>query len=129
MLSASPACLALPARADDLLFTSTRDSVTSQLYRMAQDGSQIKRATVEPMVAAHIARPADGKRTAFVALRQGRHGLYLLDLATGQARQLTDDEAMESTPVWSPDGQQIVFQSYGDQTPASSTWTAPACAG
>ena len=81
--SASPACLAWPAQADDLLFTSTRDSGTLELYRMAQVGSQIKRATVKPMVAAPIAGSADDKSAAFVCLRQGRHDLYLLDIGAG----------------------------------------------
>ncbi|MBZ0289313.1 MAG: hypothetical protein K8I30_16960, partial [Anaerolineae bacterium] len=50
----------------------------------------------------------------FVVYESSRHGnwdLYLIDMATGQEYRLTDDEAEDINPFWSPDGSRIVFQS------------------
>jgi dipeptidyl aminopeptidase/acylaminoacyl peptidase len=35
--------------------------------------------------------------------------LYVLDVASGEARQLTDDRWMNSAPVWSPDGRRLAY--------------------
>jgi dipeptidyl aminopeptidase/acylaminoacyl peptidase len=49
------------------------------------------------------ARPDNGRNTRW------KTELYVVDLATGAARQLTHNVAPESTPVWSPDGTWILF--------------------
>ncbi|MBI4519411.1 MAG: PD40 domain-containing protein, partial [Gemmatimonadetes bacterium] len=40
--------------------------------------------------------------------------LWTLPIEGGQARQITDYLGDARQPAWSPDGQQIVFQSYRD---------------
>ena len=57
----------------------------------------------------------DGKRIAFGATRdpdlgsQDTEQIYVLNLADGHLRKLTDSGGPNSRPKWSPDGQQIAF--------------------
>jgi Tol biopolymer transport system component len=53
----------------------------------------------------------DGTRLAFVSFRDGNSEIYLLDLRTGQLRNLTNYPGSDASPVWSPDGSMIAFES------------------
>lgn len=101
----------------ELMFTSNRDNGRFQMFRMHLDGSRVQRVIGESMEATHIAWSPDGKSVAFASVRKGQPDLYIVDLATGLPRPLTNDAALESTPVWSPNGGQLVYQSYRDSTP------------
>jgi len=46
---------------------------------------------------------------AFVSDRGGQVDLWLTDIETGQLWQLTNDTAIESYPVWSPDGTRLAY--------------------
>ena len=106
-----------PTPAGEILFTSNRDGGIFQLYRMANDGSGVRRVTREPMEATQVDVSADRTKAVFVSVKQGRPDLYVADLASGQVQQLTDDAAMEATPMWSPDGKSVVYQSYRSGSP------------
>ena len=61
----------------------------------------------------------DGKRVA-LAVRETANGPYdvaILDLATRDLRKLTVNAASDRSPVWSPDGQSIVFVSMRPDAP------------
>ncbi len=45
------------------------------------------------------------------------HALWLLDLASGEHRPLTQGIASDTNPTWSPDGREIAFQSTRDGKP------------
>ena len=49
----------------------------------------------------------DGNSIAFTY----KGNIYITDAKGGQARQLTTNPAYDSTPMWTPDGQNIVFSS------------------
>jgi hypothetical protein len=53
----------------------------------------------------------DGKTIAFHAFAKGKGDIFLLDVATGAVRNLTDDDAYDSSPTFSPDGRAIVYSS------------------
>jgi Tol biopolymer transport system component len=55
----------------------------------------------------------DGTRAAVSLLdsRVGTRDLWVFDVARGVKTRLTSDRAEENTPVWSPDGSRIVFDS------------------
>jgi dipeptidyl aminopeptidase/acylaminoacyl peptidase len=59
--------------------------------------------------------PPGGGRAAFtltefdLAGNTSKSSLWLLDLATGEARQLTRGDGTDSGPAWSPDGKKIAF--------------------
>ena len=42
--------------------------------------------------------------------------LYLVDLATGNSRQMTSGKYRDGSPDWSPDGSRIAFVSNRDET-------------
>lgn len=69
----------------------------------------------------------DGTQLVFESARTGAPDLWVLDFATGEARQLTSDLRADRHPFWSPDGQWILFESErGRQT---DLWVVPAAGG
>jgi Tol biopolymer transport system component len=50
-----------------------------------------------------------GDEVVFVGIAGGVSDLYIVDLADGKLRRLTDDRFAELHPQWSPDGKAIVF--------------------
>jgi len=61
---------------------------------LSPDGKQVAVAKLTP-------RPVAGVQA----------DVWLMDLATGRAKRLTDDPAGDFDPTWSPDGKYIVFES------------------
>jgi dipeptidyl aminopeptidase/acylaminoacyl peptidase len=53
----------------------------------------------------------DGKQVLFESTRAGTPQLFVIDLAGGEARKLTDISTGAGTAVWSPDGSHIAFVS------------------
>jgi hypothetical protein len=53
----------------------------------------------------------DGATLAFHAFSGGRGDIYLLDLASGEVRNFTDDDAYDAAPTFSPDGTLIIYTS------------------
>ncbi len=51
----------------------------------------------------------DGSAVAFSGMSRGLSDLWVLDLSTGQVRQLTNDPFADLQPAWSPDGRRIAF--------------------
>lgn len=52
-----------------------------------------------------------GTEIAFESNREGSADLFVVTLASGAARRLTDSTAADARPVWSPDGRWIAFHS------------------
>ena len=46
-----------------------------------------------------------------IADAEGRYDLWLIDVLRGVPSRLTTDPADEREPVWSPDGQELLFTS------------------
>ncbi len=51
----------------------------------------------------------DGGRVAFTSLRDGRAGVYLMDLATNEVKRLSRPVNYERSPAWSPGGETIAY--------------------
>ncbi len=51
----------------------------------------------------------DGKEIVFSGYDSGIHDLWIVNVASGQLRQLTNDKHAELMPQWSPDGKTIAF--------------------
>ena len=54
----------------------------------------------------------DGRRIVFRSIRDDNSEVWLLDLESGDDRNLTDDPATDIEPDWSPDGEWLVFASH-----------------
>ncbi|MDT8304267.1 MAG: hypothetical protein RQ760_22475, partial [Sedimentisphaerales bacterium] len=63
---------------------------------------------------AYPAYSPDGAWIAYMSNADGDFDIYVMNLAEGVRRQLTDAPGRDGTPAWSPDGSRIAFQSYRD---------------
>jgi len=59
----------------------------------------------------HSSLSPDGLRVAFASWATGNSDLWIQNVDGSNLRQLTSDEGADSWPVWSPDGESIVFTS------------------
>ncbi len=99
--TASPTRQALPAGPGGRLVLETASG--GDIYLVNADGSGLRRLTdgLDPALS------PDGRLVAFARWREP-HGLYLLDLKTGEERRLFAANRVR-TPAWSPDGTSIIF--------------------
>jgi Tol biopolymer transport system component/DNA-binding winged helix-turn-helix (wHTH) protein len=56
----------------------------------------------------------DGKRLAFVAVRQGRWIIYVLDASGGEPKALASADDQLASPAWEADGRGVVFTARKD---------------
>jgi TolB protein len=54
----------------------------------------------------------DGRQVAFASNRAGHWDIYLLDLLSGETRQLTETPEYDAAPSWSPDGHYLAYETY-----------------
>jgi dipeptidyl aminopeptidase/acylaminoacyl peptidase len=84
------------------------------------------RLTSEPVDLVQSCWSPGGTEIAFCANRRpdpdlsASMAVWVLTVATGQLRRLTPEEGLAQMPVWSPDGQDIVYLYSPDQTEASN---------
>jgi Tol biopolymer transport system component len=71
----------------------------------------------------------DGKMIAYAAEEQGRIDLFVSRVAGGGRVRLTNDDARESSPCFSPDGERIAFSRIDTVSRAREIWILPALGG
>ncbi len=84
-----------------------------KIFLVARETGE-KRQLTSPPAAAHADRhPAispDGKQVAFIRFSSSGVGdVYLVPTAGGEARRLTFENTNAASPVWTPDGRDILF--------------------
>ena len=81
------------------------------IFIMNADGSQQRNLTEHPEQDGFPAFSPDGKYIVFDSSRttNATLGIFVMEIATRKVRKLTND-AFASSPNWSPDGQQIVYE-------------------
>ena len=83
-----------------LAFSSNWDG-NFEVYSREPDGT-LTRLTDDPAIDGHPAWSSDGKWIVFASDRAGNLDLYVMRADGGGVRQLTDHEAADRAPVWSP---------------------------
>jgi len=118
LVAAGPTRAAFPGRNGKIAFVSDRTG-SPQLYVMRPNGTHVARVARSGEAAQPSWSPA-GKSIVFSELRGGSlQGISVVAFPSGRMRRLTAHatQTWDSSPRWSPDGMQIVFQR---QTPAGT---------
>jgi Tol biopolymer transport system component len=95
-----------------IAFTSNREGLT-RVYIMNADGSQIHRLTKSQGISEIKPKwSPDGKSIVFLAIStDGKATIQLVDLASGETREIVDSKYALISPAWSPDSQFVWFAS------------------
>ena len=93
------------------------------------DGTRIERLTDDIAYDDQPVVAPDGRHVAFVSSRGGQADIWLLDMQTRAARNLTNHPGGDYRPVFSPDGQWIAFTSDRDSEGARAATGRPALTG
>ena len=90
--------------------------VTSDLYVMDSDGSNVIRLTQDNFFEGRPSWSPDGTRFAFSSFRfaVGNWGIYVMDADGNNLINLTKHKWHDVRPSWSPDGSKMAFASYRD---------------
>jgi hypothetical protein len=88
-----------------------------QLTVVDRSGAIVSRVG-EPGFYAQAAFSPDGRGIAVIRtdVDTGHQDVWTFDVASGRGRAITSDEAIDSSPLWSPDGTAIVYSSVRDNT-------------
>jgi TolB protein len=78
----------------------------------SSDGSGVRRLTVNESEADRPTwSPAPFNEIAFAASTGPRYDIKVLEISTGQIRQLTFGEGSNESPAWAPGGRHLAFTS------------------
>ncbi len=91
-------------------FTSDRTG-TPQVYMVGVDGSGARRISFETYADRATWSPAPYNEIAFSAKTGPGFDIKILNIASGETRQITFGEGTNESPVWSPNGRHLAFMS------------------
>ena len=86
-----------------------------QLTVFDRSGAAVTRIG-EPGLYAQAAFSPDARQIAVIRtdIETGNPDVWIVDVATGRGRALTSDAAVDSAPIWSPDGKSVAYASARD---------------
>jgi TolB protein len=99
-----------------IAFYSDRDG-NPEIYTMNADGSNVMRLTNDPAFDDSPAISPDGTQIVFLTARHDpspsfpnlKYEIYVMDSDGSNPHRLTESDAAEDHPAWSPDGSKIIF--------------------
>jgi TolB protein len=95
---------------DQIAFTSERTG-TPQIYTMGADGLGVRQLTRESYADRATWSPAPYNEIAYTARTGPGNDIKILELATGQVKQLTFGEGTNESPAFAPNGRHLAFTS------------------
>jgi hypothetical protein len=96
-------------KGDTVAFFARTGKRRSLLLVSVITGKIVRRVPIAVDQAQSPSMLPDGKGVVFTALKEGVADIYLLDLATGAASNLTQDAFADADPQVSPDGKLVVY--------------------
>jgi hypothetical protein len=105
------------ARVDDEARKVQRRRGPHQQLTVFDRSGAIAARVGEPGLYAQAAFSPDASKIAVIRtdIESGYQDVWVFDLATGRGHPITSDTAVESSPLWSPDGRAIVYSSVRDR--------------
>ncbi len=102
----------------------SKSKSTSQICIINTDGSGFRRLTTDNTRQHYYPSPSpDGRSVVYSAFRQGNiYEIYEMDLASGNAEQLTNKLGNLSSPEISPNGKSIIFKTSSANTNKNVVW-------
>ena len=111
-----------------LLFNGTTSGSRNLWIGPLDDLAAARQITFVPGDAiAHSSLSPDGSRVAFVSTASGNSDVWVQNVDGSDLRQLTNDAAADSWPVWSPDGEWLAYTSL--RSTQQQTWRIPVAGG
>jgi TolB protein len=95
---------------NQIAFTSGR-SGTPQIYVIGVDGAGLRRISQESYADRPTWSPAPLNEIAFSARSGPGFDIKVLNIGTGETRQITFGEGTNESPAWSPNGRHLAFMS------------------
>ena len=93
-----------------IAFTSERTG-TPQVYVMNVDGSGVRRISSESYADRATWSPAPYNEIAYSARTGPGFDIKILNIGSGETRQITFGEGTNESPVWAPNGRHLAFMS------------------
>ena len=93
-----------------IAFASGR-SGTPQIYVVGVDGAGLRRISQESYADRPTWSPAPYNEIAFSARSGPGFDIKILNIGTGETRQITFGEGTNESPAWSPNGRHLAFMS------------------
>lgn len=93
-----------------IAFTSER-SGTPQIYTVNVDGSGLRKISAESYADRATWSPPPYNEIAFTAKTGPGFDIKILNIATGETRQITFGEGSNESPAWAPNGRHLAFMS------------------
>jgi len=93
-----------------IAFTSERTG-TPQVYMMNVDGSGVRRVSFDSYADRATWSPAPYNEIAYSVKTGPGFDIKILNIASGETRQITFGEGTNESPVWAPNGRHLAFMS------------------
>lgn len=91
------------------IFYTELEGEISNIWRCDLNGANKVQLTNTPSYNGRFSISPIGDKLTFISDRTGMNELYVLDLDSKEANQLTNNQLVEKYSTWSPDGKRIAF--------------------
>ncbi len=102
----------VPGAVGRIVFVSTRDIGSGEIYTRDFAGGLWNRLTTDTATDKDPAWSPDGKKIAYASSTSGAFDIWVMDADGTNKTNLTKDKMANTEPTWSPDGTRIAYSRY-----------------